>query len=129
MQERREIRDLRAREIERRHPLIGTADSQELAELLAVLVGLDERRPREIRSTRPAARVGAVAEAALIDQQFLSALDRRRIGLGRERLLLRAHMSRSQHHEKERKGRKARKARLLFWLCGLRGLCVDRLVP
>jgi hypothetical protein len=88
MQKGREVRDLRARQVELRHPFVGTAGGQELGELLASFIGLHHHRARQVGSSRAAAGVGAVAEAALIDVQSLSAFDRRRIGDRRERLLL-----------------------------------------
>src|SRR3954468_1784718 len=88
VQERREIRHLCRRQIEFRHSLVRTPGGEKVAELLPALVVLNDRRPRQIGTTRPAARIRAVAKAALIDQQLLPALDGRGIGHGRERLLL-----------------------------------------
>ncbi len=88
VQEVGEIFHLRRAEVEARHAAIGTADAQERAELLAVVVFLHELRAGQIRSARSAARVRAVAEAALLRQKHPPPVHRRGI-LGRgERLLL-----------------------------------------
>src|SRR5207237_1051007 len=81
MQKRREVRHLGVGElIELRHAAIGPADAEEFAELPAAFVLLDERRAREIGAARSAARVRAVAEAALRAEQLAAPPDRCSIG-------------------------------------------------
>src|SRR5262249_27769353 len=88
VEERREGLHLRVGQLEARHAAVGPPRVEELGELLAVVVFLDERRSRQVGPARSAAGVRAVTETALIDQQRLATLDRLRIGWRRQRLLL-----------------------------------------
>ena len=81
VEERREVGRLLRAELEGGHALVGPAGAQERAELLPALVALHQLRPRQVGSARPAARVRAVAEAALVDEDVLAAIDRRLIEL------------------------------------------------
>jgi hypothetical protein len=88
VQEGREVRHLRVGQVELRHPAIGPADPEKRTQLLSALVFLNHRRSREIRPARSAAGVGAMAEAALFNEERFPAFDRRLIGHRRQRLLL-----------------------------------------
>jgi hypothetical protein len=109
MQERREVGVLGGSQVEFGHASIGPADLKKLAELSAVLVGLHELGSRQVGAAGAAARVGAMAEAALLDVEPLAALDRRGIGRRGERLLLSGRRNREQKR-KPRKGRMVRQA-------------------
>ena len=105
MQERGEVGNLRRRHVELRHAAIRPPHLQELAELAAVLVVLDEGRSREVGAARAAAGVGAVAEAALLRVETLPALDRGRIAGRRQRLLLGANCDGGAEDDDQRKTR------------------------
>ena len=81
-------------------PLSGRPAREKLAELLAVLVVLHQRRARQVRPARSAAGVGAVAEAALADEERRAAVDARlielRVGCGNRRTHLSAQAGRGQ---------------------------------
>ena len=111
MQEGGDVGHLRARQVELRHPLVGPARGQELAELAAVLVGLHERRSGEIGTARTAPRIRAVAEAALIDQELLPAIDGGGVGHRRQGLLLRT--ADHDSHDNQRRTRRNRRHHIL----------------
>jgi hypothetical protein len=99
VQECREIGDLRRSQFELGHAAIGPADAQKLAELFAVLVALDQLRPRQVGTARSASRVRAMTEPALLGHQLLTAFDRS--GVEQWRLRLRVN-HRGQETERRR---------------------------
>src|SRR5205814_268870 len=94
---------------------IGTADGEKLAQLLAVVVGLDQLRTGEIGAARAAAGGRSVTEPALRCQQLLSAFDGRWVELRFGGLLRTQHDGTDQH--KGREGHKGYK--------GHKGKCPD----
>src|SRR5262249_37016841 len=82
MEECRKIADVPGRIIELRHAFVGPPDSQKRAQLLPVLILEHDGGAQQIGTARSAARVGAVAEAALLAEQLLAAGDGRRIDRG-----------------------------------------------
>src|SRR5262249_60410767 len=74
VQKRRDIPGLLLAHIELWHAFVGAALLQEFSKLLAVIVVHHEDRTDQVRAGLAAGRVAAVAEAALRDKHFLSAL-------------------------------------------------------
>src|SRR5258708_2700488 len=106
MQKGGEVGHLRVGHVEFRHAAIRPPDAEKRAKLLAAFVLLDDDRTREIRTARPAARVRAVAEAAVLDEQRFPALDRRMVRRRSQRLLLRHGNRRTKENRGDRKARK-----------------------
>src|SRR5215470_17439869 len=76
VQEGREVSHLRLGEIELRHPALGPADAEKRAQLFSTVIFLHDDGPREIGAARSTASVGAVAEAAVFDEERFPAIDR-----------------------------------------------------
>src|SRR6266540_4793836 len=74
VQKRSDIPGLLLAQIELWHAFVGASLLQEFSKLLAVLVVHHEDRTDQVRAGLAAGRVAAVAEAALRDKHFLSAL-------------------------------------------------------
>src|SRR5262245_50079662 len=108
VQKRRDIPGLLLAHIELGHAFVGAAFLQEFSKLLAVLVVYHEDRTDQVRAGLAAGRVAAVAEAALRDKHFLSALhggliEPRASSQGRRRIVRRrlfgSHQRRRPHKE------------------------------
>src|SRR2546421_6499392 len=80
MQKSGEIHHLRLGQVELRHAAVRPPDAEKGAELLTAFILLHDDRARQIGAARPAARIRAMAEAALLDEQGSAALDRGLIG-------------------------------------------------
>jgi choline dehydrogenase-like flavoprotein len=106
MQEGGEVGDLRVGQIEFRHAAIRPPDAEKRAKLPARLVLLHDDRPGEVGPARPAARVGAVAKAAVLDVKGFPAFDRRLVGRRRQCLLLRGSAPGKEENRGDREARR-----------------------
>src|ERR1700733_4518438 len=74
-QEGRDVLDLIGRQIERRHAFAGAALLNRRADLVAAFVIQCERGANQVRTAIAALRGGAVAKAAVADEDFLPTLN------------------------------------------------------